>query len=104
MWCRGPRAGIDVSPGREQGDRLRVPLYAGSDPDGPRIGKSRAVRRALGRGGALERARPHGRRHGPAAFSGPVLLHHEQQRQDCAHTRRQDAHRSQDILDRDPAQ
>ena len=83
---------------------MRVPVHARSDPDGPRVGQSGAVRREHGRRGALERARAHGRRHGPAALCRPHVLHHEQQGQDGAHTRRQDAHRAQDVPDRDPAQ
>jgi hypothetical protein len=45
---------VDVPPDREQGDRLRVPIYARSDPDGPRVGQGSAVRCALRRGGAIE--------------------------------------------------
>lgn len=101
---REQRARVAVLPSREQSDRVRFPVHAPSDPNGPRIGQSCALRRTLRRRGALERARPHGRRDGPAGLCRSLVLHHEQQGQDGAHTRRQDAHRTQDVPDRDPAE
>ena len=101
---RKPGAHVAFLPSREQSDRVRFLVHARTDPNGPRVGQGRTLRRTLGRRGALERARPHGRRDGPTTLSRSLVLHHEQQGQDGAHTRRQDAHSAQDVPDRDPVE